>query len=130
LLASPSNWLARVSRFSWIQATRPVTYAQQVLGLSLYTDMYFEAGGYRPLSSQTQLALGISPTGQSPLSGVAPYWRVAAEKNIGNHSIEFGSFGLSGQVFPMGLSQAGTDSFTDIGIDTQYQFLGDPHMGS
>src|SRR5215472_15623696 len=107
-------------------------YAQQVLGLSLYTfldDMfYFEAGGYRPLSSQTQLALGISPTGQSPISGVAPYWRVAAEKNIGNHSIEIGTFGLSGQVFPMGLSQAGTDSFTDVGLDAQYQFLGDPHM--
>ncbi len=28
---------------------------------------------------------------------------------------------------PLGLSQAGTDAFTDIGIDTQYQYLGDPH---
>ena len=27
----------------------------------------------------------------------------------------------------MGLSSAGTDSFTDIGFDTQYQYLGDPH---
>jgi hypothetical protein len=27
----------------------------------------------------------------------------------------------------MRLSGAGTDSFTDIGIDTQYQYLGDPH---
>jgi hypothetical protein len=107
-------------------------YAQQVLGLSAYAfldDMfYFEAGGYRPLSNQTQLALGVSPTGESPLTGVAPYWRVAAEKNIGNHSVEIGTFGLAGQVMPMGLSQAGTDSFTDIGIDTQYQFLGDPHI--
>ncbi len=24
--------------------------------------------------------------------------------------------------------EAGTDSFTDIGVDTQYQYLGDPHM--
>jgi hypothetical protein len=107
-------------------------YAQQVLGLSLYTfldDMfYFEAGGYRPLSTQTQKALGINPSGESPISGIAPYWRVAAEKNIGNHSLELGTFGLSGQVFPMGLSQAGTDSFTDVGVDAQYQFLGDPHM--
>ena len=107
-------------------------YAQQVLGVSAYAfldDMlYFEFGGYRPLSNQTQKALGISPTGQSPISGVAPYWRVAAEKNIGNHSLEIGTFGLSGQVFPMGLSQAGMDSFTDVGIDAQYQFLGDPNM--
>jgi hypothetical protein len=27
----------------------------------------------------------------------------------------------------MRLSQAGLDSFTDIGVDTQYQYLGDPH---
>ena len=27
----------------------------------------------------------------------------------------------------MGQSGVGTDSFTDIGIDTQYQYLGDPH---
>jgi hypothetical protein len=108
-------------------------YGQQVLGLSAYAfldDMlYFEFGGYRPLSNQTQLALGISPTGESPISsGIAPYWRIAVEKNIGNHSWEIGTFGLASQVFPMGLSQAGTDSFTDVGIDTQYQFLGDPHM--
>ncbi len=107
-------------------------YAAQVLGLSAYAFLddtfYFEFGGYRPLSNNTQLALGVSPTGESPISGIAPYWRIAAEKNIGNHSWEIGTFGLASQVFPMGLSQAGTNSFTDVGIDTQYQFLGDPHM--
>jgi hypothetical protein len=70
----------------------------------------------------------LDPPGMSPISGMAPYWRVAAEKNIGNHSVEIGTFGLAGQVLPMGLPQAGTDSFTDVGIDTQYQFLGDPHI--
>jgi hypothetical protein len=88
----------------------------------------FRVRRYRPLSNQTQLALGISPSGVSPISGIAPYWRVAAEKNIGNHSLEIGIFGLTGHVFPTGLSQAGTDSFTDVGVDTQYQFLGNPHM--
>jgi hypothetical protein len=107
-------------------------YAQQVLGLSAYgffdDTFYVEFGGYRPLSPQTQIALGINPGGESPISGVAPYWRVAVEKNIGNHSLEIGTFGLAAAVLPMGLSQAGTDSFTDVGIDAQYQFLGDPHM--
>jgi hypothetical protein len=106
-------------------------YAQQVAGLSAYSFLddtfYFEFGGYRPLSTNTQLALGVDTTGQSPISGVAPYWRVAAEKNIGNHSWEVGTFGLASRVVPMNLSGAGTDSFTDIGIDTQYQYLGDPH---
>jgi hypothetical protein len=58
-------------------------YAQQVVGVSACSfldDMfYFEVGGYRPLSTNMQLALGVDTTGQSPISGVAPYWRVAFE---------------------------------------------------
>ena len=106
-------------------------YAQQVAGISGYGFLddlfYLEFGGYRPLSNNTQKALGISPTGQSPISGVAPYWRLAVEPNFGDHSWEFGTFGLASKVFPTGLSGAGTDSFTDIGVDSQYQYLGDPH---
>jgi len=107
------------------------TYAQQVVGLSAYgfldDSLYFEAGGYRPLSTNTQLVLGVDTTGQSPISGIAPYWRVAFEPNFGNHSWEIGTFGLASKVAPMRMSGAGNDSFTDIGIDTQYQYLGDPH---
>jgi len=106
-------------------------YAQQVAGLTGYLFLddlfYLEFGSYRPLSNNTQKALGISPTGQSPINGVAPYWRVAVEPNFGDHSWEVGTFGLASKVFPIGQSGAGTDSFTDIGIDTQYQYLGDPH---
>ena len=39
---------------------------------------------------------------------------------------EVGTFGLASQVNPLNLTSAGNDSFTDIGIDTQYQYLGDP----
>jgi hypothetical protein len=106
-------------------------YAQQVAGLSSYGFLddlfYLEFGGYRPLSNNTQLALGVSPTGQSPISSIVPYWRLAVEPNFGDHSWEVGTFGLASKVFPMGISGGGTDSFTDIGIDTQYQYLGDPH---
>ena len=106
-------------------------YAQQVAGLTAYgfldDTFYFEFGGYRPLSNKTQLALGVDIAGESPINGTAPYWRVAAEKNIGDHSWEVGTFGLASQVNPLNLTSAGNDSFTDIGIDTQYQYLGDPH---
>jgi hypothetical protein len=106
-------------------------YAQKVVGVSSYGFLddlfYLEFGGYRPLSNNTQLALGVSPSGQTPISGVAPYWRLAAEPNLGNHSWEVGTFGLASKVYPTGMSAAGTDSFTDIGVDTQYQYLGDPH---
>ena len=103
-------------------------YAQQVAGLTAYgfldDTLYFEFGGYRPLSNKTQLALGVDIAGESPINGTAPYWRVAAEKNIGDHSWEVGTFGLASQVNPLNLTSAGNDSFTDIGIDTQYQYLG------
>jgi phage shock protein PspC (stress-responsive transcriptional regulator) len=106
-------------------------YAQQVGGLSAYgfldDTFYFEFGGYHPLSNKTQLALGVDIAGESPINGTAPYWRVAAEKNIGDHSWEVGTFGLASQVNPLNLTVEGADSFTDIGIDTQYQYLGDPH---
>jgi hypothetical protein len=106
-------------------------YAQQVAGLTSYGFLddlfYLEFGGYRPLSNNTQKALGITPTGQSPISGIAPYWRLALEPNFGNHSWEVGTFGLASKVFPTEMSAAGTDSITDIGIDTQYQYLGNPH---
>ena len=122
------------SRLAPTPAVRPFIdqmYAQQVVGLSGYgfldDTFYFEFGGYRPLSTYTQLVLGVDTTGQSPISGIAPYWRVAAEPNFGNHSWEIGTFGLASKVVPMGMSAAGTDSFTDIGVDTQYQYLGDPH---
>jgi hypothetical protein len=106
-------------------------YAQQVVGVSTYgfvDDLFYvEFGGYRPLSTNTQLILGVDTTGQSPISGIAPYWRLAVEPNFGDHSWEVGTFGLTSNVVPMRMSGAGTDSFTDIGIDTQYQYLGDPH---
>jgi hypothetical protein len=106
-------------------------YAQQVAGLSGYSFLddtfYLEFGGYWPLGTNTQRALGIIPTGESPISGIAPYWRVAAEPIFDKHAWEFGAFGLASNVVPMGIVGAGNDSFTDIGIDTQYQYLGDPH---
>ena len=106
-------------------------YAQQVAGLSGYSFLddtfYLEFGGYWPLGTNTQRALGIILTGESPISGIAPYWRVAAEPIFGKHAWEFGTFGFASNVVPMGIVGAGNDSFTDIGIDTQYQYLGDPH---
>jgi len=108
------------------------TYAQQVLGLGAYGFLddllYFELTGYRPLSTNTQLVLGVDTTGQSPISGIAPYWRVAFEPNFGNNWLELGTFGFAANVVPLRMSGAGTDSFTDIGFDTQYQYIGDPHI--
>jgi len=65
-----------VLRLAPTPAVRPFIdqmYAQQVVGLSGYgfldDTFYFEFGGYRPLSTHTQLVLGVDTTGQSPISG-------------------------------------------------------------
>jgi hypothetical protein len=62
-------------------------YAQQIVGVSAYTFLddilYLEFGGYRPLSTNTQLVLGVDTTGQSPISGVAPYWRLRSSPRLG-----------------------------------------------
>src|ERR1700741_1395942 len=65
--------------------------------------------------------------GETPLGARAPGGGVAGEPIFGKHAWEFGTFGLASKVVPMGIVDAGTDSFTDIGVDTQYQYLGDPH---
>jgi hypothetical protein len=41
------------------------------------------------------------------------------------HAWEIGTFGLASKVVPMGMVGAGTDSFSGISIDTQYQYIGD-----
>jgi len=105
------------------------TLAQRVLGLGAYgffDDMaYVELSGYRTLSKNSQLLLGVDTTGESPIDGVAPYWRVAVEPTFGKHTIEVGTFGLRADVVPQRLTGAGTDAVTDIGFDAQYQYIGD-----
>lgn len=104
-------------------------FAQQSVGLGAYgfADdlLYVELSGYRTLSKHTQLALGVDTTGGSSIDGIAPYWRVALEPLFGKHAFEIGTFGMHADVVPLRIPGAGTDSVTDIGFDTQYQYLRD-----
>jgi len=107
--------------------------AQQVVGINpyLYWDrlIYVEAGAYRTLGNRLLQNLGAG-TGANQINGVAPYWRVAVEPKWGAQSWEVGSFGLAAAEVPSGISGFGTDHITDIGLDTQYQYLGDTNSFS
>jgi len=102
--------------------------AQQVLGLSPYVYwnrlIYASVSGYRTLGPWPLSALGVSPVGTSAIDGLAPAWRVAIEPQWGNNTWEFGTFGMSASLVPQRLTGSGTDRLTDVGLDTQYQFLG------
>jgi hypothetical protein len=102
--------------------------AQQVLGLNpyVYWDrlVYLEVGGYRTLSPGQLSALGIPPPGTSSIDGIAPSWRLAIEPAWGNNTWEVGTFGLAASLVPQRMTGAGTNHVTDVGFDTQYEFLG------
>jgi hypothetical protein len=103
--------------------------AQQVAGITTYGFwnrlVYAEIGGYRSLSRRTDITLGVDPNGTSSIQGVAPYWRFAIEPRWGRNSFEIGTFGIAATVIPGRVRDFGTDHLTDIGFDTQYQFLGE-----
>jgi hypothetical protein len=104
-------------------------FSQQVVGLTAYAYwnrlVYVEFGGYGSLAPKTLSALGAWSAGNSTISGVAPYWRVALQHDWGRNSLEAGLFGMTAAVEPQRLTGFGTDRLTDVGVDAQYQFLAD-----
>lgn len=115
--------------------------AQESAGLSgyvfLFNHLYIEAGGYR--SAQTSFT-NATTGGPGPLdstapnmriSGTAPYWRAAWEQDWGEHALSVGTYGISAQTHPTGIGESGPrNSFTDIAVDAQYQYITDNHLFS
>ena len=107
------------------------TYAQAAGGAGAYAFfnnlVYLQVSGYRSIGAKTLTRLGVDPTGAPVIDGVAPYWRAAIEPHWGNHWLEFGAFGLYANVHPWKTANrtfAGTDRYTDVGLDAQYQYQG------
>ena len=105
-------------------------FAGQVVGTGAYAfwnDMlYMELTGYQTVSRSTLSALGEpDPSSTNGIRGIAPYWRVALEPTWGEHSLMIGTFGMDMSVYPGRIGDFGTDHYTDIGLDAQYQYNGD-----
>jgi hypothetical protein len=111
---------------------------QRVAGLGGYlfiNDMlYLEATGYRTLGYTATTRLGGAPLGgPGQIDGVAPYVRVALEKRFGDHNLMVGAFAMQADMNPW-IDPTGalttdlvgqTNRYTDVGVDTQYQYRGD-----
>lgn len=101
--------------------------AQQVIGASAYAMwnglLYLDLGGYAELPKDTQSALGVDPTGEQEIDGVAPYWRLALQQQIGNNDLSIGTYGLFANIYPGRDQSAGSDQITDIGFDASYQYM-------
>src|SRR5262249_48703955 len=108
-------------------------FAAHVLGVTAYAFIndlfYLEGGGYGKLDGGLQSALGVNALNGPQTSGGIPYFRVALAPTWGKHSFEVGAFGLSADVTPNGaLAGTGLDQFRDIGLDSQYQYMGDGYV--
>lgn len=94
--------------------------AQNVLGLGGYAMVgnlvYGEVSVYRSALQGT--AAPTSETGA--IDGVAPYWRLALQKEWEHRYLMIGTFGLHGSLFPDVLSGP-TNTYTDVGVDAQFE---------
>ena len=106
-----------------------------IAGLNAYAfwnrAVYVELGGYgtsRGISSF--MSAGIANADKTRLRGVNPYWRLAYNREWGAHSLMVGTSGMVARVYddPLDTSDPATlHRFTDLAVDTQYQYLLDPH---
>jgi hypothetical protein len=94
--------------------------SQNVLGLGGYALVgnlvYGELTVYR--SAFQGAAAPSSVTGA--IHGVAPYWRLAVQKEWEHRYLMVGTFGLHTSVFPDALSGP-TNKFSDVGVDAQFE---------
>jgi len=88
---------------------------------------YGAFGAYKNLDRKTQNVLG---QGDNPavFDGLAPYWRLAIEKNWGDFSLMAGTFGMYASIIPDRTQTTFGDKFTDVGWDTQFQYLHGAHF--
>jgi len=92
--------------------------------------VYLKASGYRSINPKTLVSLGAGPSDAGMIDGVAPYWRAAIEPHWGRHWFEFGTFGMYARLHPWVdpdnyIQSDQTDRYTDVALDSQYQYQGD-----
>lgn len=102
--------------------------AQNTLGLTAYawinSELYIEAGGYRSPSAGFLTHAGVDAYSPGNIKDIAPYARVAFDKNLGDHNFEIGLFALDANLYPGRDQSTGfTDHYTDLGLDASYQLF-------
>ena len=95
---------------------------QNVAGLGAYAFwnnlVYAEASLYR--SAQQGGPHPPDNTSTGIIKALAPYWRLALQKQFEDQYVELGTFGMSTQMYTAGVSGL-TDRYTDLGFDLNYE---------
>lgn len=99
------------------------TLGQQVAGLGAYgfwnNQVYAAAAVYRSaqIGEPSPPADGAN---ESTIKGVAPYWRLAWQRDWGNNTFELGTYGLYARLYPDSSVSGKTDKYTDVAFDFSY----------
>lgn len=95
--------------------------AQQVAGLGAYG---FFKGIYGEFSLYRSAPQGADPPNagsENSINNVAPYWRVAFERDMGAQALELGTYGMHAELYPAGITGP-LDHYTDVGVDGQWEY--------
>ncbi len=104
--------------------------AQSVAGLGAYallnSLLYCEFSVYK--SAQQGGAHPPNSTSFGIIKSLAPYWRLALQKQFNDQYLEIGTYGMSTEMYPAGITGL-TDKYTDFGFDLNYEkSLGDNQL--
>jgi hypothetical protein len=87
-----------------------------------YDKVYAEFGLYTGLSQGTTDFLNTDYAGK--FKGPAPYWRLAWFDDRKRYNWQVGLSGLYAGLYPDPGDRSASDTYTDLGVDAQVQFLG------
>jgi hypothetical protein len=108
-----------------------------IAGISTYLfwnkTIYAELGAYKSANGAFSfMSEGIDSSGKTYLKGINnPYWRIAYSHEWGANNVMFGTSGMIAHVFDPGSDTSDSNNlgrFRNIGIDSQYQYILDPHV--
>lgn len=96
--------------------------------------LYGELGLYRSATGAFSfMSAGIASINKTRLGGSNPYWRLAYTGEWGPHNLMVGTTGMVAHVFDAESDVSDPNNrgrFKNTGVDTQYQYLLDPHTVS
>lgn len=117
------------------QAATDMRLAGRVGGPGVYAlwndVLYGELALYRTTKTGVFRPLGWGVEKDDLVSGTAPYWRLALQRDFGAHFFSVGAYGLSARIYTDAQDASlGTDRFRDFALDGEYHFTGDDHLVS
>ena len=112
-----------------------MSLSSQVGGVGAYglwdNLVYGEVALYNTAATGFYRFMAANVAVDNVVRGTAPYWRLALQREEGPHSFEFGTYGMVTKLYADPEDHSlGTNKFTDIGLDAQYQYIEGDHTFS